>query len=121
MNNSEGVIIKHTATVSEEGSISGANINTNLSSFDYDTNVLTVKFINPINSKVVTSYEFYHSLDINTSYPITMNYKTEKSIKINEIGIEDENHELIAYMTFNDIEFHSIYNNISAMFAINKK
>ena len=121
MNNSEGAIIKHTATVSEEGSISGANINTNLSSFDYDTNVLTVKFINPINSKVVTSYEFYHSLDINTSYPITMNYKTEKSIKINEIGIEDENHELIAYMTFNDIEFHSIYNNISAMFAINKK
>ena len=49
-----------------------------------------------------------------------MNYKTKNSIKINEIGLEDENHELMAYMTFPDVEFNTIYDNLSALFAISK-
>ena len=49
-----------------------------------------------------------------------MNYKIQKSTMVNEIGLEDENHELMAYMTFPNIEFHTIYNNISALFAIAK-
>jgi hypothetical protein len=58
-------------------------------------------------------------LDIDITKSLIINYKIDKNIKINEIGLEDENHELLAYMTFPDIEPNNIYNNVSAMFAIN--
>ena len=110
-----GKLEKCIGTVSYEGVVSGINIASG--SFDYDTNILTVQFIDKIKSDIVTSFEYYYSLDIDTTKPILVNYKMESS-KINEIGLEDENHELLAYMTFQDIEFHSIYNNVSVLFAI---
>ena len=116
----EGVYTKITATVADDGVISGFFIDSLNSGFDYDTNTLTVKFLKKINSDIIVSFEYYYSLDIDITKPLIMNYKSEKSIMINEIGLEDENHELMAYMTFPCIEFHSIYNNISALFAINK-
>ena len=112
-----GVLTKCVGTVSYEGVVSGINIASG--SFDYDTNVLTVQFIEKIKSDIVTSFEYYYTLDIDTTKPILLNYKIENST-INEIGLEDENHELLAYMTFQDIEFHSIYNNVSVLFAICK-
>lgn len=116
--NEDNVLVKYTATVSSEGEISGKNILSGY--FDYSTNVLTVLFENKVNSDIIVSYEYYYSLDINYEKPLIMNYKTEKSIQINEIGLEDENHELMAYMTFPNIEFHTIYNNASVLFAIAK-
>ncbi len=116
----DGVLTKKSASVDAQGGISGDNINSLLSSFDYTTNILSVTFYNEVNSDVIVSYEYYHSLDIDYSKPIIMNYKIQKSTMINEIGLEDENHELMAYMTFPNVEFHTIYNNISAMFAIAK-
>lgn len=116
----DGVLTKKSASVDAQGGISGDNINTLLSSFDYSTNILSVTFYNKVDSDVIVSYEYYHSLDIDYSKPIIMNYKIQKSTMINEIGLEDENHELMAYMTFPNIEFHTIYNNISALFAIAK-
>jgi hypothetical protein len=112
-------LIKKTATISEDGTISGEYIENG--SFDYDTNTLTVTFLDKIQYEIITSYEYYYSLDLDYTKPLSMNYKIEKSIKINEIGLEDENHELMAYMTFPDVEFHTIYNDISAMFAIRKE
>lgn len=113
-----GVIKERSAVVSASGGVSGDNIlNGN---FDYLENTLSIQFIDEVNSDVVVSFDYYHSLDIDVTQPLIINYKSEKSIKINEIGLEDANHELMAYMTFPDIEFHSIYDNISAMFAINK-
>ena len=113
-----GGLEKCTATIDEEGTVSGKNI---LSGhFDYITNILTVQFEQKIESDIVVSYEYYDSLDIDYTRPIVMNYKTKQSIKINEIGLEDENHELMAYMTFPDVEFNTIYDNLSAMFAITK-
>jgi len=117
----EGKYSKVTATVADDGVISGKFINTQNSSFDYNTNTLHVEFLKKINSDVIVSFEYYYSLDIDITKPLIMNYKSEKSIMINEIGLEDENHELMAYMTFPNIGFHSIYNNISALFAINKE
>ena len=116
----DGVLTKKSASVDAQGGISGDNINTLLSSFDYNTNILSVMFYNEVNSDIIVSYEYYHSLDIDYSKPIMMNYKIQKSTMVNEIGLEDENHELMAYMTFPNIEFHTIYNNISALFAIAK-
>jgi hypothetical protein len=116
----DGVLTKKSASVDAQGGISGDNINTLLSSFDYSTNILSVTFYNEVDSDVIISYEYYYSLDIDYSEPIVMNYKIQKSTMINEIGLEDENHELMAYMTFPNIEFHTIYNNISALFAIAK-
>lgn len=109
---------KTIARVNEEGGVIGENINSG--NFDYTTNILTVEFNNKIKSDVVVSYEYYDSLDIDYTKPIIMNYKTKNSIKINEIGLEDENHELMAYMTFPDVEFNTIYDNLSALFAISK-
>ena len=118
--NKDGVLTKKSARIDAQGGISGDNINTLLSSFDYNTNTLSVTFYDEVNSDVIVSYEYYHSLDIDYSKPIIMNYKIQKSTMVNEIGLEDENHELMAYMTFPNIEFHTIYNNISALFAIAK-
>ena len=109
---------KTIANVNEEGGVIGENISSG--NFDYTTNILTVEFNNKIKSDVVVSYEYYDSLDIDYTKPIIMNYKTKNSIKINEIGLEDENHELMAYMTFPDVEFNTIYDNLSALFAISK-
>ena len=113
----EGELKKFTATINANGSVSGINIASG--SFDYTTNVLSVTFVNKVSSEIVISFEYYYTLDIDASKSLMLNYKIEKA-KINEIGLEDENHELLAYMTFPDIEFHDIYNNVSAMFAINK-
>lgn len=115
---SSGVLKKYTATVNEQGFVSGAEIRSG--SFNYTTNRLNVLFDVKIESEVVCSFEYYSVLDVDITKPFIMNYKIEKSIIINEIGFEDENHELLAYMTFPNIEYHSIYNNISAMIAINK-
>lgn len=111
--------IKYTALVDESGGIlPDENILTG--NFNYETNLLYVKFRSKIKSDVVISYNYYEFLDLDYAHPITMNYKMEKSISINEIGLEDENHELMAYMTFPDIKFNDIYNNISVLFAIAK-
>ena len=107
---------KQTASVDDEGWVHGENILSG--QFNFTTNTLTVQFIEEVKSDIVVSYEYYDSLDIDYTKPITMNYKIEQSIKINEIGLEDENHELMAYMTFPNIEFNTIYDNISALFAI---
>ena len=116
----DGILKKKSATVDAQGGISGDNIDITVSSFDYNTNVLSVTFIAPINSDIIVSYEYYYSLDIDYTKPVIMNYKIQKSTMINEIGLEDENHELLAYMTFPNLEFNAIYNNVSVMFAISK-
>lgn len=117
--NELGIYTKCTGTVLGEGIISGPNILSG--GFDYTTNTLSVVFINPVSSDILVSFEYYYSLDINTEYPLLLNYKIKNSTKINEIGLEDENHELMAYMTFPDVEFNSIDDNISVMFVINKQ
>lgn len=117
----DGVLTKKSASIDAQGGIYGDNVNILLSNFDYDTNILYVTFYNKVDSDIVVSYEYYYSLDIDYSEPIIMNYKIQKSIMVNEIGLEDENHELMAYMTFPNIEFHTIYDNISALFAISKQ
>jgi hypothetical protein len=109
---------KCTATIDGEGIVSGDNISYGV--FDYNNNILSVQFIQEVKSDIIVSYEYYDSLDIDYTKPIIMNYKTKQSIKINEIGLEDENHELMAYMTFPDVEFNTIYDNLSTMFAIAK-
>ena len=109
---------KYTAEVNEQGGISGENIISG--QFNYLTNTLYVNFNEKITSDIPISYNYYYSLDLDYTKPLTMNYKIEKSIRINEIGLEDENHELLAYMTFPNVEFHTIYDNLSAMFAIAK-
>ena len=114
-----GKLERLSATVDADGNVTGPNIRSG--NFDYDTNMLEFEFVEPINSEIITSYEYYSSLDIDISQSLVTNYKVTKNIKINEIGLEDENHELLAYMTFPNIEPNDIYNNISAMFAINTK
>ena len=114
-NNSTKIIAK----INDDGTVSGENIL--LGRFNFETNTLNVQFINQVKSDILTSYEYYDSLNIDCTKPIIMNYKIEQSIKINEIGLEDENHELMSYMTFPDIEFNTIYDNISALFAITKQ
>lgn len=116
----DGAIKKCTALINEEGGISDDGSNIEYGSFNYETNVLNVKFIDKISSDISISYEYYYSLELDYTKPLVMNYKIEKSIKINEIGLENENHELMAYMTFPNVEFHTIYDNLSAMFTIKK-
>lgn len=113
-----GVITKYTALINESGEISGENIlNGN---FNYSTNLLYVQFREKVKSDVVISYNYYNTLDLDYNQSISMDYKIEKPVYINEIGLEDENHELVAYMTIPNVLFNDIYNNISAMFAIAK-
>lgn len=112
-----GVLTKETAEVIQ-GLVSGPHVE--YGQFNYQTNELSVTFDVKISSDIPLSYRYYYSLDIDYTKPLVLNYKTEKSIQINEIGLEDENHELMAYMTFPNVEFHTIYDNLSAMFAIKK-
>lgn len=109
---------KYTAVINETGGISGVNISSG--HFDYITNALTITYTNPLQSDLVVTYDYYYNLELDISKPVIMNYKINKSSYVNEIGLEDENHELIAYMTFPDVKFNDIYNNVSAMFAIIK-
>ena len=108
--------MKYTATVDEGGGVSGTNILAG--NFNYTTNLLYVLFREKVKSDVVISYEYYDVLDFDYNEPLSMDYKIEKPVDITEIGLEDENHELMAYMTFPRIRFNDIYNNISALFSI---
>lgn len=114
----EDVPTKYTGLVSTDGTVSGYNISAG--SFDYTENILYVNFINHIESDLLISYEYTQNLNINYSKPIKLNYKINNSVQINEIGLEDSNHELLAYMTFPNVEPHTINDNISCMFAIIK-
>ena len=88
--------------------------------FNYDTNILSVTFDKKVESDILISYDYESNLNIDTDHPLNINYKVSKVIQVNEIGIEDENHELLAYMTFPNIEPHTIYDNISCLFSIDK-
>lgn len=108
---------KQTVKVSENGVIAD---DYSYGRFDFTNNTVTIDFIYKPRNQVVVSYEYYHSLDLDYNQPLSVNYKTENSIQVNEIGLENENHELMAYMTFPNVEFNTIYDNLSAMFAIAK-
>jgi endogenous inhibitor of DNA gyrase (YacG/DUF329 family) len=114
----EGIMKKKSVSVSKEGYLIADDIE--YGRFDYTNKKLSVTFRDKITSNIVISYDYYYSLDIDYTKLINMNYKTEKSVKINEVGLEDENHELMAYMTFPDVEFNSMYDHLSALFAISK-
>lgn len=109
---------KYEKKVNENGVID-ADENISSGSFDFEHNTITINFINVLNNSVVISYEYYSSLNINTNIPISMDYYVT-DMMINEIGLEDENHELLAYMIFPNIQFNSMWNNVSALFAINQ-
>ena len=110
---------KFQAQVSVDGGVEGENIKPG-GTFDYINNEINFEFETPVKSNLVASYQYYDSLEINYDYPISMTYKCKNSNKVNEIGLENENHELMAYMTFPDVEFYSTHDNLSAMFAISK-
>lgn len=69
---------------------------------------------------IIISYTYYMDLGMNDGSAVTFAYKVTDSVNITEIGLENENHELLAYMTFPPIQFNSINNHVSALFAIRK-
>lgn len=111
--------IKYDAKIDAYGKIDGEFISSE-SNYDFENQRLYIKFGEDYKSSqnILASYSYKEVLDIDTNELITFNYKTNNSILVNEIGLEDENHMLLAYMTFPNVQFNSIFNNISAMFTI---
>ena len=107
---------KYIATINDNGSVSGINIESGF--YDTETHKLSITFNEKIENDVTISYNYEYRLKINYEAPLVLKYKAKNKMIINEIGLENENHELLAYMTFNDVEFNDIYNHASAMFAI---
>ena len=72
------------------------------------------------DSDVLADYIYFTELDILDDSEAVFKYKVTDSVNITEIGLENKNHEILAYMTFPPVQFNSIDNHISAMFAIRK-
>ena len=63
---------------------------------------------------------FIEDLDILPNSPIYISYITKNNLPITEVGLENENKELMAYMTFPKIELLSSNNHIATNFIIRR-
>ena len=89
---------------------------------DYQTGHLEGDFYDDKypDGDVLAEYIYFTELDILDDSEAVFRYKVTDSTSITEIGLENKNHEIMAYMTFPPVQFNSIDNHISAMFAIRK-
>lgn len=89
---------------------------------DYTSGLLTGAFSGGYypDDDVLAFYTYYYDLNMKNGTSTTFNYKVKNSLDITEIGLENENHELLAYMTCAPIQFNSINNQVSVTFAIRK-
>ena len=107
---------QYIATDDGYGSMVGVIIKTSM--IDYESGDLYIELNEEYEGDVLANYKYNEDLEIIDGTPIVLNYKTTNSVKISEIALENENHEIIAYMTFPPFESYSINNHISAMFCI---
>lgn len=89
---------------------------------DYATGLLTGEFSDGYypDGDILAFYTYYYSLHMKDGSTVYFNYKVRNSLDITEIGLENENHELLVYMTCAPIQFNSINNHVSVLFAIRK-
>lgn len=100
-----------------EGMVSGIGITNG--SINYSDRLISITFDQNYTGDILVSYTYYEDLGMVEGTPIVFNYKIENE-PVTEIGLENENHELLAYMTFPKVQFDTINNHISALFAIRK-
>lgn len=87
-------------------------------SFDLDSGVLSLA-VNATVKSVIISYSYFKDMEMKSGTDVIVEYKIDEGY-ISEIGLENENHQLLAYMTFPKVEFNSIQDFISVGFYMLK-
>ena len=85
---------------------------------DYTTRLINIKFLKNVTDIFIT-YEYLEDLEMVEGSEVEFSYKVENQV-ITEIGFEDENHELLCYMSFPPVEFDTANNHISALMIVHK-
>lgn len=99
------------------GNIVGANISSG--SINYTTGDISVTFTNPNDDvPIYVNYSATKTTFIPTGAEVRYEYRTNQVLGINEIGFEDENNNLVAYMSFPDIESEDWYDHVSPSILI---
>lgn len=87
---------------------------------DYNNRTFSITTSEPFEGNLIANYSYFTDLNIQEGSSITCDYFTEKSTDITEIGFENENHELLAYMNFPKVQSVDIQNYISTIFVMKK-
>lgn len=88
---------------------------------NYELGYYEITFGEETNGDILGFYTYNFDLGMVNGSSIYFEYKTANSVPITEIGLEDENHRLLAYMTFPPVLFDSINDHISSAFFIRKQ
>ena len=86
---------------------------------DYEHGILTLNFLTEDVKSVTISYSYFEDLGMLPNSDVFVDYKLKEGY-ITEVGIENANHELLAYMTFPKVEFNTIQDFISVGFYMLK-
>lgn len=84
-----------------------------------ETNGILTLYLSEDVKKVIISYSYFIDLNMKADENVFAEYKIKEGY-ISEIGLENANHELTAYMTFPKVEFNSIQDFISVGFYMLK-
>ncbi len=99
-----------------EGVITGVEA---LGTINYITGEVDINFNIEVTNDVLAFYTYNRNLNMMEDSDIFMSYKLDKG-EITEIGLEDENHNLLTYMTLPPIQFDNFNNHASIFTAIRK-
>lgn len=101
------------------GNITGTNISSGTVNFEDGT--VTITFTGTVDAIDITmNYIYRKTPTLSGSRKVYTQYKSYDSIEITELGLMDENENLIAYSTFPPVQLANYRNHLSSLFLINK-
>lgn len=113
--------IESTAYEAEDdgnGQIVGKGIS---GTINYENGLVTLQKTQELEEDFLSIYfNYLEDLEILPNSPIYISYITKNNLPITEVGLENENKELMAYMTFPKIELLSSNNHIATNFIIRR-
>lgn len=85
---------------------------------NYETGVLDL-YLDPTVENVSVTYSYFIDLEMKPNSSVFADYKIKEGY-ITEVGLENANHQLLAYMSFPKVEFNTIQDFISVGFYMLK-
>lgn len=100
------------------GNISGEGVE---GTINYDDGYIKLENSMEIDGEyVIIEFTYIKDLELLLNSPVYIDYITSDNIPITEVGLEDENKQLLAYMTFPKVELLDYNNYLAVNFLIKK-
>lgn len=114
--------ITYVAVDDGAGNLSGIGIDVGSSSITYGTGYVDLVFSTPPDdgTPIYMTFSYEKTSYFDNSTDLKISYYTEADTLITEAGLFDSSDNLLAYMTFDPVEFHSIHYHLNVNFILKR-